>query len=899
MLPLRMLGLLILILCHYDGDSVCPPESNPLTLDPPELMVEHEQSFQVNCSSTTHNYDKIFWSSENGIIDEEEEMEFITLVVANMSDWDVQHQCKIKIDETHECSKDLRLTVYKNPESVIMFPISSVHPVVEGTQYQIQCDIINVAPVQNLTVRWYQGNENIRTVSFTNTTKKPVSESSILTLSLSREDNGAQFRCEAQLDLGPQEPQLPTVSSETQTLSVEYKPVVECQSKFTVREHNFSLSMMPCQADGNPPASVKWYHQGRLIDASQPLTRMDSGEIEFIATNKIGRVNATIVVTVEYAPEFHQRENVPVVVTKGSNVSLVCEADGNPPPEIHWAYDAAGLDKVNTAENQSNLNIIGVTNDTTYFCIATNKLRVINKPIFVQVETISTAANSVDMATPGPSEPRACPLELMPARPVVRYGDQVSVNCSTSSTDHVGMGWEAAAGGTDFRENVTLVTWSVEQLKDWNMSPKCYITLEDNYQCLKMPFITLYKTPDTISVSVVGHAGLMMEGTEYHLQCDIINVAPVQNLTVRWYRGNETVKTELINDPRKTPGDVSRHLTVIPTANYNGAEFRCEAQLYLGPDRLQHPPTATSAPYIASVLYKPLIQACPSDYTGVEHNFTLSTVPCQADGNPPSDVQWQHQGRMINKSMLLTRMHSGTYIFEAVNIMGRTSTSIDITVEYGPAFTCDDRYEVIENAEHQIQCKPEGKPEPLITWLKDGKKVPSPVRLRKHDSGKYSLTATNKHGEAQHPLYVDVLYAPEFQQGNDTVEVTRGSSVSLVCSAEGNPPPKLHWNYISAPNVNETTGGRQRNIIITGATYTNTGIYICVATNKVGTVTRSTTLIMKDYTIVIIGVTMAILFIFIALLITLCYCKTKHGQYDFLPVRTKDGPDIPMTPQSA
>uniref|UniRef100_UPI003AAC59FB intercellular adhesion molecule 5 n=1 Tax=Centroberyx gerrardi TaxID=166262 RepID=UPI003AAC59FB len=898
MLPLRMLGLLILMLFHCAADSVCPPESNPLTLDPPEVMVEHGQSFQVNCS-TTLDHEMIFWRDENGIIDVEEDMEFITLMVANMSDWDVQPQCKIKIDETHECSKDLLLTIYKNPESVTMFPINYAHPVVEGTQYQIQCDIINVAPVQNLTVRWYQGNKNIHTDSFTNTTKKPVSESSILTLNLSREDNGAQVRCEAQLDLGPQEPQLPTVSSKTQTLFVEYKPVVECQSKFTGREHDFNLSMVPCQADGNPPASVKWYHKGRLINASQPLTRMDSGEIEFTATNRIGRANATIVVTVEYAPEFHQLENVPVVVAKGSNVSLGCEADGNPPPEIHWAYDAAGLDKVNTAENQSNLNITGVTNDTTYFCIATNKLRVISKPIFVQVETISTAANSVDMATPEPSEPRACPLELMPARPVVRYGDPASVNCSTSSTDHVGMGWEAADGGTEFQENVTFVIWTVKQLEDWTMSPKCYITLHDNFQCLKTPFITLYKTPDTMSVSAVGHAGPMMERTEYHLQCDIINVAPVQNLTVRWYRGNETVKTELINDTRRRSSNVSSHLTVIPTADDNGAEFGCEAQLYLGPDELQPHPTATSAPYIASVLYKPLIQACPSHYTGVEHSFTLSMVPCQADGNPPSTVQWHHQGRLTNKSMPLTRMHSGTYIFEAVNTMGRTNTSIDITVEYGPAFTCDDRYEVIENAEHQIQCKPEGKPEPVITWFKDGKEVSSPVRLTKNDSGKYSLKATNEHGDAQHLLYADVLYAPEFQQGNDTVEVTQGSIVSLVCSAEGNPPPKLHWNYTSAPNVNETTGGRQRNIIITGATSTNTGIYICVATNKVGTVTRSTTLIMKDNTTAIICVTVTILLIIIIIVITLCYCKKKHGQYDFLPVRTRDGPNIPMTSQSA
>lgn len=84
-----------------------------------------------------------------------------------------------------------------------------------------------------------------------------------------------------------------------------------------------------------------------------------------------------------------------------------------------------------------------------------------------------------------------------------------------------------------------------------------------------------------------------------------------------------------------------------------------------------------------------------------------------------------------------------------------------------------------------------------------------------------------------------------FTSENYTTKVTPGQNITLECSAEGNPSPDIRWNYTSAGNVMETTGGLQRSISVTGATSTNAGVYVCVAVNKVGRVSRSVTLIMK------------------------------------------------------
>ncbi len=83
-----------------------------------------------------------------------------------------------------------------------------------------------------------------------------------------------------------------------------------------------------------------------------------------------------------------------------------------------------------------------------------------------------------------------CPLILEPAEIVVRFGDPASVNCSTSATDVVKMGWEATVGGTGF-ENTSAVTWTVGKLEDWTIKPTCFVTLDDK-QCTREAAVTLY-----------------------------------------------------------------------------------------------------------------------------------------------------------------------------------------------------------------------------------------------------------------------------------------------------------------------------------------------------------------------------------------------------------------------
>uniref|UniRef100_A0A668U5M9 Ig-like domain-containing protein n=1 Tax=Oreochromis aureus TaxID=47969 RepID=A0A668U5M9_OREAU len=583
MLPVRMLSILILLFSLCDADSICTTE---FKMDPPEIIAEYGGSpVIVNCTTTLDEHDGMYWTVGNEIFQLEDEELFISHSVP-VSDWNVTAECKMKLNESYECSKDLKVILFKNPE--VVHSVQLVNVMGEETQYRLQCDIINVAPVQFLSVSWYKNNENIRTMSFNDTTKTPVNESLILRVDISREENVAQFRCEAELDFGPHGPKLPAIS----------------------QTHSISA---------------------------------------------------------HYAPELKTNSTADIYQLRGTNIALSCEAEGNPPPVYNWICDGE-----NMLENTNSLNITRVNRNKTCTCTATNYLGNITKTIHLHVE------------------PRGCPLTLTPSETVVKFGDPVSVSCSTSARYVEGMGWEAPAGHTRF-ESLTAATWMIEKFQDWASKPSCNITLNDDFQCSVSPVITVYKAPEMVSVTELdntqtarGTAYKNYPHTQHKLQCDIINVAPVQYLTVSWYKSNERIHTQIFNDTTtKTPVNESSILKINISREENVAEFRCEAKLDFGP----HGPKL----YVNSQTHRVSAHYAPEKNTkkSTQDIFLLEgtniTLSCEAVGNPPPVYNWTCDGKNMlenTNSLNITRVkHNATCTCTATNYLGNITHTINVHVK--------------------------------------------------------------------------------------------------------------------------------------------------------------------------------------------------------------------------
>ncbi|XP_014838881.1 PREDICTED: hemicentin-1-like [Poecilia mexicana] len=800
MLPLVMLGLLLLSLLSCGADLTCPP-TTILTLDAP-VIIENGTQLYASCNTTEEDFEELSLCLGKACC-ENTQKDGVVSCVARVSDFEMRAECKMKLNETHECSEGREITVYKIPE--VMLSVRNGNAT--QSDYELQCDVFDVAPAQNISVTWYRNNKTFE--SFMNSIEGPEKTSYLLGVNISREEKFAEFRCEVQLKFEELKPQHPVIST-THHLSARYSPGLRTNSS-----------------------------------------------------------------------------NKTITVAMGGNATLLCDIEGNPPPVYQWTVDEQPM-----LETTNRLHITQVNRSSIYSCTATNILGNTAMHIVVDMEENDTTTDPPAMPTP--EAPENCGLTVTPAEVYVKYGDSASINCSTTIKDAAIMNWEFAVGETS-GASPPHVTWMIEKLEDFTVEPFCFVTLDTNEQCKMKPNITLYKLPDSVVVSAVGNRP-MKEGEEHQLKCHIYNVAPAKKLSVKWYKDDETVFTDDLQSSDLTPlpeclidstvrlCNVSSIYTFTVKKSDNGSPFRCEAEFQFGPGGPLVPPSMASEPYTAVVHYKPTIKNCPSYYAGVENSFRLNDLPCETDGNPPPTVEWYYNGTLIDSFKLLTRAESGIYTATAHNSMGQVNIDVHITVEYAPRFSCQMLYEVEVKDMLKPLCKPEGLPLPNITWFKNGKEHFS-QRWEKHESGNYSVKASNKHGTAEHTFYLDILYPPEFTQADTTTVAVVDGNVSLVWEADGNPKPEIQCNDSLAENVRASTVGRQRIITVTRATSTNAGRYICVATNKVGKVTRATTLVLQDkstdllqyWWVLLLALPAVVVLVFVFIL----KGRKKHGRYNF------------------
>ncbi|KAL1005546.1 hypothetical protein UPYG_G00060510 [Umbra pygmaea] len=229
--------------------------------------------------------------------------------------------------------------------------------------------------------------------------------------------------------------------------------------------------------------------------------------------------------------------------------------------------------------------------------------------------------------------------------------------------------------------------------------------------------------------------------------------------------------------------------------------------------------------------------------------------------DPIPEYIWFKNGQTIENSnnysttriFSVTSEDSGRYSCAVKGHEDIRSTKTNLTVRYAPKNTSvsvSPSGEIVEGSSVTLTCSSDANP-PVdkYTWYKKNETSSkasgqsySITNTRSEDSGEYYCEAENEYGHLNSSLvFVTDLYGPRMPlvSVSPSGEIVEGSSVTLTCSSDANPPVDKYTWY----KKNETSpkaSGQSYNI--TNIRSEDTGEYYCEAKNQRASM-NSTTLL--------------------------------------------------------
>merc|ERR550534_2708962 len=108
--------------------------------------------------------------------------------------------------------------------------------------------------------------------------------------------------------------------------------------------------------------------------------------------------------------------------------------------------------------------------------------------------------------------------------------------------------------------------------------------------------------------------------------------------------------------------------------------------------------------------------------------------------------------------------------------------------------------------------------------------------VRKQHSGTYRCTAETDHDTASATVPVKVIVnGPVIVSNSGDQDLFSGSTISLFCKANGIPAPEITWTF----NGTDTKKTGEDLVIANADKWKDSGVYMCVASNQVGTSSKT------------------------------------------------------------
>lgn len=347
----------------------------------------------------------------------------------------------------------------------------------------------------------------------------------------------------------------------------------------------------------------------------------------------------------------------------------------------------------------------------------------------------------------------------------------------------------------------------------------------------------------------------ILQGESVSIRCSVGSAAPS---SVVWKKMN----SQRLPDNVKIGPD-NLLLTISNVRPENHGQYRCVA----GPTSGRVFGTAT-----INVQLPPKVRVNPAGPLRVRIGDHVA-VECRATGRPRPTMTWKRQGSTLQLVTTTTSdvntiqwpairpEDSGVYLCQAENAAGMTEGKVKIIVEEVPgtpaASVSPTQLTAIEGHTVTMQCHATGSPTPEITWSK--LRAPLPWKhtvsggvltltdVGRQDSGQYICNATNIHGYSEAYADMEVETPPYATILPGSLRLRSGGTLKLQCLAHGTHPIAFQWSLSGQPSLPpgaETTEDGQ--LQISNIRESDSGTYICSASNHIGTSTASTRVTVRQ-----------------------------------------------------
>uniref|UniRef100_A0A8C1GCZ4 Hemicentin-1 n=1 Tax=Cyprinus carpio TaxID=7962 RepID=A0A8C1GCZ4_CYPCA len=671
-----------------------------------------------------------------------------------------------------------------------------------------------------------------------------------LVISRAQVSDTALFHCVATNEAGEQEREF--------KVSVHVPPTIHSMgpAERSVVLHT-SVSLQ-CVVSGIPPPSITWLKDGRPVDTTQEILKLesagrilhikkarleDAGKYTCVATNAAGEAQQHIRLNVHEPPSIqYAGETLNETILVGFQIQLKCKATGSPLPAVTWYKDGRPLTSaagVNILSRGQVLEIdrAQVSDAGLYKCVAINVAGSTELTYSLQVYVPPSVSSKGGMIT-------------------VVVNDPVRLECEASGVPVPSLTWlkegspvSSFSDGIQVLSGGRVLSFISAQVSDTGLYT-CVAVNAGGEQHREYD-LRVYVPPNIVGEEV-NQTVLMGQSVQLHCQSDAI---PPPALS--WQKDGRS----LYRKPGLSLSEDSSLLKINSAQVQDTGRYTCEATNVAG---------KTEKHYNLNVWVPPSIRGSDevSPLTVIEGG--LITLVCESSGIPPPSLTWKKDGSELKGDSRVRVLSGGrqlqisraekadasSYTCLASSTAGSAMKEYSLQVYVRPfiSSSAQDQETVTRGGDITLQCEADGIPRPAISWMKDGRPLSTSRKAQilnegrllciqdalVADTGRYTCIAVNVAGQADRKYDLNVHVPPTIigqTQVPENLSVVVKNPVVLSCEASGMPLPSITWLKDGQPisassSVRVISGGRGLRLM--HAAIEDAGRYTCIVSNSAG-----------------------------------------------------------------